>query len=116
MNKKTLAVLIITNLVLFSAATISADGAAGAPTLQELVNNFASQLTPLGVGLATIGFMVAGIMYVMSSAKPEMMTHAKQALVAAIIGVVIIILAKNACPFIKGMFGGIGECGGGGGN
>ena len=74
-------------------------------TLQGMVTTFAGALGGVGAGLAIIGFTVAGIMYIASTANPSMMSTAKQALVAAVIGIVILSLAKVAQGFVRGMFG-----------
>jgi len=73
-------------------------------SIKEMVDNLAGNLKGLGESLAIIGFVVAGIMYIASTANPSMMSTAKTALVAAVIGVVILILATSAKGFVEGLF------------
>jgi uncharacterized membrane protein YhhN len=75
-----------------------------AATLSDMVNNLAKNLQALGGGLAIIGFVVAGIMYITATANPGNMSVAKGSLVAAIVGVVILILAPVAQEFVNGLF------------
>lgn len=76
-----------------------------ASDLPGMVSTFASQLGAMAGALSIIGFVVAGIMYISSTANPSNMSVAKQALTAAIIGVVILVLAATAKSFVSGMFG-----------
>ena len=73
--------------------------------LPGMVSTFAGQLGAMAGALSIIGFVVAGIMYISSTANPSNMSVAKQALTAAIIGVVILVLAATAKDFVSGMFG-----------
>lgn len=77
-----------------------------AKDLQTVVKGLSEGLGGLGAYLATIGFIVAGILFVASSANPQLMTQAKHALIAAIVGVVILLLATGAQDFIKSLFKG----------
>lgn len=104
MNKKILFLILL--LAVLSLPLISQ-----AITLLSMVEKLSGSLQGLGAGLATIGFIIAGITYIASTANPSMMSVAKTALVAAVIGIVIVLLAPTAADFIGSMFG----VGGGGG-
>ncbi len=82
----------------------------GGGGIQNIVNSIAKGLTGLGGGLATIGFIVAGITYIASTANPSLMATAKTALVAAVIGIVIVLLSSTACSFINTLTGAGGQC------
>ena len=73
-------------------------------TLLDIVTSVKGQLTALGSGLATIAFIIAGIMYLSATANPERMKIAKGALIAAVVGIVIIVLANGAEGFVKSIF------------
>ena len=85
-------------------------GGAGGGSIGNIVGSVAKGLTGLGGGLATIGFIVAGILFIASTANPSLMSTAKGALVAAVIGIVIILLANGACQFINTLTGAGGQC------
>jgi hypothetical protein len=87
-----------------------AGGGGSGGGIQNIVGAVARGLTGLGGGLATIGFIVAGITYIASTANPSLMATAKTALVAAVIGIVIILLASTACSFINTLTGAGGQC------
>lgn len=76
-----------------------------AKTLNEIVNAAKTSLTALSGGLATIAFIVAGIMFLTATGNPSRMTIAKGALIAGVVGIVIIVLANGAEAFVKTFFG-----------
>ena len=99
MNKKQL-------LFLFALPVLLALPAVSkAATFASAINKVASNLMAAGAGLATIGFVVAGIMYLFSTMNPSLMTAAKAALMAAVIGIVLILLSAGAGAFVKNLFG-----------
>ena len=58
----------------------------------------------IGGAVVTIGWIVAGILYLTSAGSPERMKTAKTAIVAAIIGTILVIIAgttNEATNFIK---------------
>ena len=73
-------------------------------TLQKIICNVQTALVATGGGLATIAFIVAGIMFLTATGNPSRMTIAKGALLAGVIGIVIIILAGSAGPFVSQIF------------
>lgn len=73
-------------------------------TINDIVKSASHELSLLGGGLATIAFIVAGIMFLTATGNPSRMTIAKGALVAGVIGIIIIVLADNAEEFIKNIF------------
>ena len=111
MNKKTLFLILILGVLILPVISY-AQGASGggATTIKDILTTIATNLGGLGTALATIGFIVAGITYVASTTNPSLMSVAKVALIAAVVGVVIILLAVGACPFIKSFTGAPGTC------
>ena len=103
MNKKILFAILLLAIV---TLPISVSG----QTLKEVVNNVKDQLIPLAAGLSTIAFIVSGLMFLSATGNPSRMTIARGSLMAGVIGIVIIILANNACTFVHGIFG-VGSCG-----
>lgn len=117
MNKKVLySLLLMTMLVLIFApqAIVLAQGAAagggGGGQIQMIVGTIARNLGGLGAGLATIAFIIAGITFLTATGNPSRMTLAKGALVAGVIGIVVILLADSACTFIQTFTGAGGTC------
>jgi hypothetical protein len=103
MNKKTFNFVLLYSLLCLSfvATYVHAQDA----TISSIITAIKNSLSGIGTALATIGFMVAGIMYIASTAKPELMNHAKQALVAGVVGIVILLLAPLAEQFVKTIIG-----------
>jgi len=99
MNKKTLF------LILFSVLLVLPSVSLAAKTLLDIVNELANQLKLLSAGLATIAFVVSGIMFLTATGNPSRMTIAKGSLVAAIIGIVLVVLAGGAEFFVKNLTG-----------
>lgn len=100
MNKK-----LIFLILFFAILTIPAVSLATPNTLQDVIDSLVEQLVPLSTGLATIAFIVAGIMFLTATGNPSRMAIGKGALIAAVIGVVIILLAETADSFIGTLFG-----------
>jgi hypothetical protein len=104
MNKKILFLILFLVVLALPAVSSAAD-------IKSIITAIKTGLTGLGGGLATIGFIVAGITYIASTANPSLMATAKTALVAAVIGIVIVLLAGTACGFINTLTGAGGDCG-----
>jgi type IV secretory pathway VirB2 component (pilin) len=107
-NKK-IAFLILFIAVLFLPA-ISLAVASGQTSLGTVVTNISDSLTGLATALATIGFIVSGIIYISATTNPSHMAMAKTALIAAVIGTIIALLASHACDFVNAFIGGVGAC------
>jgi hypothetical protein len=113
MDKKTLL------LILFSALLLPT--LAQAATLIGIIGKITAAVVPIGTPLVVVGFIIAGFLYISAAASPERMSLAKKALIAAVIGTILIILAATACTFIAALFGlpansCNGGAGGGGGS
>jgi len=108
MNKKALGSFLLLLGVLV-VLTLPLVAAAGGDNLSTIVDTLKTKLEELSGGLSAIAFIVAGVMFLSASANPSHMQIAKGALIAAIVGIVIIILANSACYFVKDLFG-VGTC------
>jgi FtsH-binding integral membrane protein len=104
MNKKKILFFILLAVILIPSFCF-ADGT----TIKGIIGTVQTQLSGMGTALAAIAFIVAGIMFLTATGNPGRMTIAKGALIAAVIGIVIIILANNACTFVQTFFG-VGSC------
>ncbi len=101
MNKKTLISIFSSVVSFLPALTFAADD----KSPESIAKAFATNLGKLAIPLATIGFIVVGIIYVSASANPSKMSVAKEGLVAVVIGVVILVLSATALTFVSGLFG-----------
>lgn len=106
MNKKTLFLVLFLAVLILPVICFAAGGATN---IKTIVDTISKSLSGLGVALATIGFVVAGITYIMATTNPSLTSVAKGSLVAAVIGVTIVLLSANACQFIS-TFTGAGSC------
>lgn len=103
-NKKILGLILLS--ALFAIPSFVFAQASAAPTTPlTIVTTFSNQLTALSAGLATIAFIVAGIMFLSATGNPGRMQLAKGALIAGVIGIIIIVLANTAEIFVRGLFG-----------
>lgn len=96
-------------LLLLAITALMPSVASADTTLLGLVEGAKASLMALGGGLATIAFIVAGIMFLTATGNPSRMEIGKKALLAAVIGIVIIVLAGGAELFVKGFFGMTGD-------
>jgi len=104
MNKKI-------NLILLSVATLmilSVPFVTNASQIDDTVKALFDSAIAIGGSLAVIGWVIAGGLYLLAAGSPEKTATAKKALVAAVIGTILIILASSVATltaFIKGVFG-----------
>jgi sorbitol-specific phosphotransferase system component IIBC len=91
--------------IILAAVLVPSLYVAQANSLGSIVDQAASSLAGLTVGLSTIAFIVAGIMYLSAAGNPSRLTIAKGALIAAVIGIVIVVLATGAQDFVSTFFG-----------
>ncbi|MBU2540243.1 TrbC/VirB2 family protein [Patescibacteria group bacterium] len=91
--KKTLITLIFLGFVIlplsvYAATTPPATGVAG------VIGRAVTELTTIGTALIILMIVYAGILYLIASGEPDKITKAKQALLWAVIGGVVIISAN----------------------
>ncbi|MCX6718724.1 MAG: hypothetical protein NTY81_03980 [Candidatus Staskawiczbacteria bacterium] len=97
MNKKTLFLVLLGILVLPGFA-YAADVGSIAGSVQTAVVN-------VGVPLIVVGWVIAGILYLTSAGSPEKTGTAKKALIAAVIGTLLIVLSGVAISLVRTTFG-----------
>jgi hypothetical protein len=101
MNKKTLFLILFAVVLIFPFV-------ACASQINDTVKALYDTAIAVGGSLAVIGWVIAGGMYLLAAGSPEKIGTAKKALVAAVIGTVLVILATSSATliaFIKGTFG-----------
>jgi hypothetical protein len=105
-NKKVLLLILIATVFFVNIYTVSF-GADAVATLsvKQIIENAKTSLTGIGISLATIAFIVSGIMFLSATGNPSRMTIAKGSLIAGITGIAIIALSAGAEAFVKAFFG-----------
>lgn len=106
MNKKILFLILLAAIIISPAITHAISQRDKACIMVRAVKD---AILAVGVTLVIIGWVVAGILYLTSAGSPERMKTAKTALIAAIIGTLLVILASTSYDFIRTLFGNIGE-------
>jgi NAD/NADP transhydrogenase beta subunit len=107
MNKR------ITGLVIFvglSCLTTLVFGAGltdplGGKDFTTVLTGIATAVGNLIAGLGTVAFIIAGIIYIASTANPELRNTAKKALIYAIIGMVVGLSAGAIVAWVKTIVG-----------
>jgi len=110
MNKKTLFFILLTNVAL--VLPFVANGQKGSPAC-IMINSVSGALNTIAITMVVIGWIIAGIMWLVSMGSPEKTGTAKKATFAAAIGTVVVILANSAYAAIWSLLGGTGTPGGG---
>jgi len=106
MNKKILflvlfaAVLSFPYMVQALAPTGAASGSAGG-----MIEAIKSALYTIGGTIVVIGWVIAGILWLISAGSPEKTGIAKKATIAAVIGTVLIILSTISWNVINDLLG-----------
>lgn len=101
MNKKILSSALLSSV--FTAALpfiVSAQG--GGPDTWFAAAEAA--FTKIGASIVVIGWTIAGILWLVSAGSPEKIGTAKKAIVACVIGTLLIIIAAGAQLFIQMTF------------
>lgn len=96
MNKKTsifVLLLVASALPFVVLAANNCGGGTDNTPLTGIVNNVKDAALSVGAGLAVLGFIIAGIIYLTSGGSPEKTGIAKKALIAAVIGTALVALA-----------------------
>ncbi len=103
MNKKILFFILLTGVLVFPLVgqAIGDAPSSGITELDDILNNIEDVIQAIGVAMIVIGFVVAGIMYLISGGSTEKTGIAKKALIAALIGAVIVILAYSSNTLVK---------------
>jgi UDP-N-acetylmuramyl pentapeptide phosphotransferase/UDP-N-acetylglucosamine-1-phosphate transferase len=96
MNKK---ILLFVLLAVFLAPVFVS--AAVPSTLTNITRGVRDTLVAVGGVMVVIGFVVSGILWLTSAGSPERMGTAKKALIAAVIGAVLIVVASASDSLIK---------------
>lgn len=76
--------------------------------LTDLLDNLKTTFISIGAAVVVIGWIFTGILYLTSAGKPEKMNVAKTAIIACVIGTLLIILADAAgtiSSVVKSAFG-----------
>lgn len=92
--------------------------ASDSPKLDELGETLRGVAITVGTYIVVIGWVIAGILFLLAQGDPQKFTKAKLALIAAVIGTVAIALAigGDVIESIRNMLGVGGSGGGGSGN
>ena len=98
MNKKILLFSLLVGIFFLPAIT----NAAG---FCDFMANIEALITNIGGSIVIVGWIIAGILYLTSAGSPEKTGTAKKAMIAAVIGTVLVILAAGAAPLIKDAIG-----------
>ncbi|MEI7425090.1 MAG: TrbC/VirB2 family protein [Candidatus Staskawiczbacteria bacterium] len=111
MNKKVIFSLIFINLFCLAIYPISSVSAQiknpiSSNDFGELLTKILEAVGGLIASLSTVAMAIAGIMYIASTANPELRATAKKALIYAIIGAAIGLSATAITSFIKTTVGG----------
>jgi len=71
-----------------------------------ILTNIADKLANIIGGVTAIMFIASGILYLTSAGNPEKINSAKKCLTYAIIGLVVVLLAKGIIKYVQGWFPG----------
>ena len=90
-------------IIALVSATILPIAALAVNTPTVMLDKTEDLVVSIGAAIVVIGWVVAGILYLMSRGDPSKLGTAKSALVAAIIGTVLVIIAKLGYDAIQSL-------------
>lgn len=94
MNKKILFLILLTTILILPLE-ISAQS-----TFCGAIKNISSIAYQIGGSIIIIGWVIAGILYLTSAGSPEKTGTAKKAMVAAVIGTILIVIAGASTALV----------------
>lgn len=71
--------------------------------VNKMVEEVMNLALSIGSAIVVIGWVIAGILYLTSMGSPEKTGTAKKALIAAVIGTVLVVIAKLGFESIKAL-------------
>jgi len=70
---------------------------------EKMVEAVKDLAVTIGTAIVVIGWVIAGILYLTAAGAPEKIGTAKKALIACIVGTILIILAQSGYSTLKAM-------------
>ncbi|MFA6190392.1 MAG: hypothetical protein WC711_02665 [Candidatus Staskawiczbacteria bacterium] len=108
-NKKILFSILLLGMLVAPVLVLGQDPNAfentanGGDTATKIATNIQALMVTLGGAIVVIGWVIAGILYLMAAGDPGKVKTAKQAMIAAIIGTVLIVIAAGSYKVIEGI-------------
>jgi hypothetical protein len=101
MNKKTFGLNIVVATILILPLIALAQAAVPvSPTLTGMASKVSSAATTIGLSIAVIGWITAGILYLTAAGGSRMET-AKKAMIAAVIGTLLVVLGQTSTTIVS---------------
>ena len=95
MNKKTLFLILLMAIMPLTVCAVN--------PVNKMVEEVMNLALSIGSAIVVIGWVIAGILYLTSMGSPEKTGTAKKALIAAVIGTVLVVIAKLGFESIKAL-------------
>lgn len=70
-------------------------------TLTYMANSVKTAVTTIGGAIAVIGWIVAGILYLTAAGAPDKLGVAKKAMIAAVIGTLLVVMAQGTTSIMN---------------
>jgi hypothetical protein len=102
MNKKILSPVLLIAPVLMALIlpfTVAAD------QLTTITTSIENAAWIIGTTVVVIGWIITGILFLIAQGAPEKLSTAKTALIAAVVGTLLIVLAGSAASLIRSAIG-----------
>jgi len=73
--------------------------------LTDIMEGLKKAANTIGTGIVVIGWIIAGVLFLTSSGDPHKLGIARTAVIACLIGTIIIIIANSAELIVRGLIG-----------
>lgn len=101
MNKKILGLIVVGVLLLPIFPLIASGDTGNTPNLCNMLSKFSTLAGEVAGTLVVIGWVIVGILYLTASGAPDKIGTAKRALIAVVIGTIIVIIASAAYDVVN---------------
>ncbi len=103
MNKKILFLILFVVILVLPAVAYGVES-----DLCVFMGNVKDLILNIGGTIVVIGWVIAGILWLTSGGSPTRTETAKKAVIAAVVGTILVVISASAYPLIKGALGSSG--------
>ncbi|MFH1841308.1 MAG: TrbC/VirB2 family protein [Candidatus Nealsonbacteria bacterium] len=103
--KKTIFLIITLLLVAVSVNAAEIENPLKAKEFEEILNTIINFIFAIGLAVTPVIFIIAGFLFVTSGGNPNRLDTAKKMILYAVIGLLVILLAKGLVAVLKSILG-----------
>ncbi|MBI2054360.1 MAG: TrbC/VirB2 family protein [Candidatus Staskawiczbacteria bacterium] len=107
-NRKIAHAILLAGIILIPVAAMAASALQQPPegkTFDQIISFIKGLIYTIGIALVVIMLLISGIMFITSAGDPEKVQRARNTLLYAVVGAVVLIVAASIFKVIEGWIG-----------